>query len=176
MRNGETRGKNWCCNRTGLQPRTVPIARKTQGVWANTLADRPLQKNQRLWRFKVDASMTHAQYISGQLPEASARIRAGNAMLNQLSQGENSMDIAWPVFGITVIVMGISWSMERGVRKQREKRMARRSHPVTPSTSELHCPHCGHVIGDGDFARAHSPFVSRPPAESPYFRRPRNGS
>ncbi|MGF6782466.1 hypothetical protein, partial [Paraburkholderia sp. GAS334] len=69
------------------------------------------------------------------------------------------MDISWPVMGVTLMVMGIHWSMERGARKQREQRIARLQRPAVPRVQELHCPHCNHVISDADFGRQHVPFV-----------------
>jgi hypothetical protein len=83
------------------------------------------------------------------------------------------MDISWPVMGVTLMVMGIHWSMERGARKQR---IGRRQRPAASHVHELHCPHCGHTIGDADFGRQHVPFVPPARRDSPYFRRNRDAT
>jgi hypothetical protein len=78
--------------------------------------------------------------------------------------------------GVTLMLMGIHWSMQRGVRKQRERHITRLQRPAAPPVHELHCPHCNHVISDADFRRQHIPFV--PPARRnfPYFRHDRDAT
>ncbi|MEZ2311091.1 hypothetical protein AB6809_31060 [Paraburkholderia sp. RCC_158] len=97
-------------------------------------------------------------------------------MLIPFHYGKIAMDISWPVMGVTLVVMGIHWSMERGARKQREQRIARLRRPAVPLVQELHCPHCDHVISDADFGRQHVPFVPPTRRDSPYFRRDRDAT
>jgi len=74
--------------------------------------------------------------------------------------------------------------MEHGARQQR-KQLAKRRSPVVASRekeqppqalashpAQLHCPHCGHIIGDRDFARQHAPTVDWTGRASRYFRQP----
>ncbi len=94
------------------------------------------------------------------------------------------MDIAWPLLGLNVMFVGMGWMMDRGARRQRRQLIARRSSVAASSQKEpqpravalhrreLHCPHCGHTIGDRDFARPHAPTTYRPTRELPYSRRP----
>lgn len=71
------------------------------------------------------------------------------------------------------MVMGIHWSMERGARKQRVAGLQR---PATPHVHELHCPHCGHAIGDADFGRQRASFVPPARRDSPEFRHDRDAT
>lgn len=94
------------------------------------------------------------------------------------------MDIAWPLLGLNAMFVGIGWMMHRGAGQQRKQLIARRSslvaspqgepqpHAVASHQRELHCPHCGHTIGDRDFAWQHDPTAYWPARESSYSRRP----
>jgi len=74
--------------------------------------------------------------------------------------------------------------MERGARQQRKQLTKRRSsvaasrekeqppQALASHPAELHCPHCGHIIGDRDFARQHPPTVDWTGRASRYFRQP----
>lgn len=94
------------------------------------------------------------------------------------------MDIAWPLLELNVMFVGMGWMMDRGARRQRRQLIARRSSVAASSQREpqpravalhqreLHCPHCGHTVGDRDFARPHAPTTYRPTRELPDSRRP----
>lgn len=56
-------------------------------------------------------------------------------MLNTPKRREIGVDIAWPLFGLNAIFLGIAWSMKRGRRARREQLLARRP-PVASSPKE----------------------------------------
>lgn len=92
------------------------------------------------------------------------------------------MELTWPLLGFNAILIGIGWSMNRSSRERKEQRIRRRSSGIVSPRSEvqkaaalqsgeLHCPHCGHIIGDQDFARQHAWRAYGTVRESPLFRR-----
>ncbi|SOE68991.1 hypothetical protein SAMN05446635_3459 [Burkholderia sp. OK233] len=86
------------------------------------------------------------------------------------------MDIGLPALGIGLMMMGIHWSMKRGLREERERRIAGIQCAATAHAPGLHCPHCGHKIDDADFKHQPTSFVPPSPRDSPYFRRDRNAT
>ncbi|MCX4157440.1 MULTISPECIES: hypothetical protein [Paraburkholderia] len=84
------------------------------------------------------------------------------------------MDIGLLALGIGLMMMGIHWSMKRGLREERERRIAGLQRPAQAHARGLHCPHCGHEIDDADFRHEPAPFVPPSRRDSPYFRRDGN--
>ena len=137
-----------------------------------------------LSQFKIDASWTQHEYTPTLPKLASPRLVERMLCWSTAKQRGTNMDIVWPLLGINVIIAGLGWSMRRGTRQQRQRLIARRAsavasrqkeqppHAVASHPAELHCPHCGHIIGDRDFARQHAPTVDWPGRASRDFRQP----
>ena len=161
--------------RTPVQPERYGRTASLTGCPEERRAALPVQG-----RCVVDAIATYSGALEAGKPAACRT----HAMLVTDQQRGTSMDIMWPLIGINAIFLGLGWRMERGARQQRRQNITRRSsvvasqqkaqppHVLASHPAELHCPHCGHIIGDRDFARQHAPTVDWTGRASQYFRQP----